>query len=304
VRSEANRAEKRGKLIQAYLEWVEPPLGFDEAQGHSLVHWRGEPEGETIDNLMGALESALGTRRTLPNIIRLIAESTPLDELEVIDVNDEDLIEDPPDERSKGWFGKHRMVSTESVSIEETPAERRWTMIKNSLDHRDYADFIEVFPQEPQAFEARRHKRQLEDWSNIDQSNPAAIEQFISSTDASTQLFGALRGQVFRRAQLIQSEDFKRQQDAIRRQREIELRAIDVVIPTLGESVEEATVGNWFVSSGDHVERDSILCELETDKVAVEVAADATGKIVEISAEEGETVKPGDTIARILPDKN
>ena len=304
VRSEANRAEKRGKLLQAYLEWVEPPLGFEEAQGHSLVHWRGEPEGETIDNLIGALESELGTRRLLPNIMRLIAESPPLSELDVVEVSDEDLFVDQPQPQSKNKFGKHRILSAEQASAEESPAQRRWAMIQSSLDHRDYEDFIEVFPHAPEAFEARRHKRQLEDWSNIDQSDAVAIEQFISSTDASSQLFDALRGQVFRRVQLIESEDFKRQQDVERRRREIKLRAVDVVIPTLGENVAEATLGQWIVASGDHVEQDQMICELETDKVAVEMPAVVTGKIVQTLFEEGDTVRPGETIARILPDTN
>ena len=50
---------------------------------------------------------------------------------------------------------------------------------------------------------------------------------------------------------------------------------VDVMVPTLGESVTEATVATWFKKAGDSVQQDEILCELETDKVSVEVPAPA-----------------------------
>jgi len=65
---------------------------------------------------------------------------------------------------------------------------------------------------------------------------------------------------------------------------------IDVRVPTLGESVTEATVATWFVKSGDSVAADQMLCELETDKVTVEVPAPAAGRLAEIVAAEGQTV--------------
>ena len=65
---------------------------------------------------------------------------------------------------------------------------------------------------------------------------------------------------------------------------------IEVRVPTLGESVTEATVATWFKKPGDAVAVDEMLCELETDKVTVEVPAPAAGTLGAIIAAEGETV--------------
>ena len=64
----------------------------------------------------------------------------------------------------------------------------------------------------------------------------------------------------------------------------------DVMVPALGESVSEATVSTWFKKVGDFVKQDEMLCELETDKVSVEVPAPVSGVLSEIIAAEGETV--------------
>ncbi|MFV1465517.1 MULTISPECIES: 2-oxoglutarate dehydrogenase complex dihydrolipoyllysine-residue succinyltransferase [unclassified Phaeobacter] len=64
----------------------------------------------------------------------------------------------------------------------------------------------------------------------------------------------------------------------------------DVMVPTLGESVSEATVSTWFKKVGDTVAQDEMLCELETDKVSVEVPAPVSGVLTEITAAEGSTV--------------
>ncbi len=66
--------------------------------------------------------------------------------------------------------------------------------------------------------------------------------------------------------------------------------SIEVRVPTLGESVTEATVATWFKAPGDRVEADEMLCELETDKVTVEVPSPAAGTLGDIIAPEGETV--------------
>ncbi|WP_068303337.1 2-oxoglutarate dehydrogenase complex dihydrolipoyllysine-residue succinyltransferase [Pararhodobacter sp. CCB-MM2] len=66
--------------------------------------------------------------------------------------------------------------------------------------------------------------------------------------------------------------------------------SIEVRVPTLGESVSEATIATWFKKPGDAVAADEMLCELETDKVTVEVPAPAAGVLSEIIAAEGETV--------------
>jgi 2-oxoglutarate dehydrogenase E2 component (dihydrolipoamide succinyltransferase) len=66
--------------------------------------------------------------------------------------------------------------------------------------------------------------------------------------------------------------------------------SVDVMVPTLGESVTEATVSTWFKKVGDTVAQDEMLCELETDKVSVEVPSPAAGVLTEITAAEGTTV--------------
>jgi len=64
----------------------------------------------------------------------------------------------------------------------------------------------------------------------------------------------------------------------------------DVMVPALGESVSEATVSTWFKKVGDTVKQDEMLCELETDKVSVEVPSPVSGVLAEILAPEGTTV--------------
>ncbi|MEM6745651.1 MAG: 2-oxoglutarate dehydrogenase complex dihydrolipoyllysine-residue succinyltransferase, partial [Pseudomonadota bacterium] len=65
---------------------------------------------------------------------------------------------------------------------------------------------------------------------------------------------------------------------------------VEIRVPTLGESVTEATVATWFKQPGDAVGVDEMLCELETDKVTVEVPAPSAGTLSEIVAGEGDTV--------------
>ncbi len=73
--------------------------------------------------------------------------------------------------------------------------------------------------------------------------------------------------------------------------------ASEIRVPTLGESVTEATIGRWFKQPGEAVKADEPLVELETDKVSVEVPAPADGSIAEVVAKEGETVEVGALIA-------
>jgi len=73
----------------------------------------------------------------------------------------------------------------------------------------------------------------------------------------------------------------------------------DIKVPTLGESVTEATVGQWLKQPGDQVAKDDVLVELETDKVSVEVPAPEDGTLSEIVANEGETVEIGALLARL-----
>jgi len=67
--------------------------------------------------------------------------------------------------------------------------------------------------------------------------------------------------------------------------------ATEVRVPTLGESVTEATVATWFKKPGDAVQVDEMLCELETDKVTIEVPCPVAGALSEITAAEGDVVE-------------
>ena len=73
----------------------------------------------------------------------------------------------------------------------------------------------------------------------------------------------------------------------------------EVRVPTLGESVTEATVATWFKQPGDAVAVDEMLCELETDKVTVEVPSPVAGTLSEIVAAEGETVGVNALLAQV-----
>jgi 2-oxoglutarate dehydrogenase E2 component (dihydrolipoamide succinyltransferase) len=75
--------------------------------------------------------------------------------------------------------------------------------------------------------------------------------------------------------------------------------ATEIRVPTLGESITEATVGKWFKKSGDAVKDDEPLVELETDKVTVEVPAPATGVLDDIKVSEGQTVSVGALLGAI-----
>jgi 2-oxoglutarate dehydrogenase E2 component (dihydrolipoamide succinyltransferase) len=75
--------------------------------------------------------------------------------------------------------------------------------------------------------------------------------------------------------------------------------ATEIRVPTLGESVTEATIGKWFKKVGDTIAADETLVELETDKVTVEVPAPAAGVLSEIAAKDGETVGVGAVLGSI-----
>jgi 2-oxoglutarate dehydrogenase E2 component (dihydrolipoamide succinyltransferase) len=74
---------------------------------------------------------------------------------------------------------------------------------------------------------------------------------------------------------------------------------MDVIIPALGESVTEASIGQWLKKPGDAVKADEPIVSLETDKVAVEVNAPADGVLTEQLFKEGDTVQVGAVIARL-----
>ncbi len=74
---------------------------------------------------------------------------------------------------------------------------------------------------------------------------------------------------------------------------------VEIKVPSLGESVTEATVAQWFKGEGDAVKTDELIAELETDKVTVEVFAPTNGVLKEIIAQTDETVEVGALLAKI-----
>jgi 2-oxoglutarate dehydrogenase E2 component (dihydrolipoamide succinyltransferase) len=79
----------------------------------------------------------------------------------------------------------------------------------------------------------------------------------------------------------------------------VEQMSIEIMVPALGESVTEATVGQWFKKPGDAVAVDEPLLELETDKVTLEVPAPAAGVLADIKVPQGETVAVGSVLGSI-----
>ena len=75
--------------------------------------------------------------------------------------------------------------------------------------------------------------------------------------------------------------------------------SVDIKVPSLGESVTEATIARWYKSIGDTVSIDEPLLELETDKVTLEVPAPASGQLTDIKVKDGDTVEVGAILGAI-----
>ena len=74
---------------------------------------------------------------------------------------------------------------------------------------------------------------------------------------------------------------------------------VDIRVPSLGESIVEATIGRWLKHEGDTVNQGEALVELETDKVNMEVGADQSGVLQKIVKQEGDTVAVGEVLGVI-----
>ncbi len=76
-------------------------------------------------------------------------------------------------------------------------------------------------------------------------------------------------------------------------------KSVEVVMPQMGESITEGTVSKWLKAVGDQIEKDEPLLEISTDKVDAEVPSPAAGTLLEIRAQEGETVEVGSVVALV-----
>src|SRR6185437_11841447 len=94
-------------------------------------------------------------------------------------------------------------------------------------------------------------------------------------------------------------EDFFPLQPGCDRESRRTAHMTEIRVPTLGESITEATIGKWFKKPGDAVAVDEPLVELETDKVTIEVPAPSAGTLGEIVAKDGETVAVGALLGQI-----
>jgi 2-oxoglutarate dehydrogenase E2 component (dihydrolipoamide succinyltransferase) len=74
--------------------------------------------------------------------------------------------------------------------------------------------------------------------------------------------------------------------------------SLEIKVPTVGESISEVTIARWNKKTGDYVEMDELLCELESDKATFELNAEAAGLLTTVG-NEGDTIKVGDLIAKI-----
>jgi len=79
------------------------------------------------------------------------------------------------------------------------------------------------------------------------------------------------------------------------------MQTVEIKVPDLGESISQATLGKWHKQPGETTLADSLLVELETDKVTLEVYAPSNGTIVEILAQSGSTVEVGQVLAKFTP---
>ena len=79
------------------------------------------------------------------------------------------------------------------------------------------------------------------------------------------------------------------------------MKKIEIQVPALGESITEATVAKWFIKKGEHIKKDAVILELETDKVSQEIYASESGILENIFFQEGEDVNIGDTLGVIDP---
>ena len=77
-----------------------------------------------------------------------------------------------------------------------------------------------------------------------------------------------------------------------------------ILVPTLGESISEATVSKWLKNEGDSVEADEPIVELETDKVNLEVPSPVTGQLSKINSKDGSIVKVGETLGSVSENNN
>ena len=74
---------------------------------------------------------------------------------------------------------------------------------------------------------------------------------------------------------------------------------MEIIMPSLGETVDEGKVVKWLKKVGEEIKEGDILCEVETDKTAAEIPSTVNGKLTDIIAQEGDTIPVGGKIATV-----
>ncbi len=142
-------------------------------------------------------EAGVGKARGVLAAIRIAPCDLPFGfgTTHVEDIHEEEFADDLPAwlkilDRIGDLVGRSALADNSRAAPQASPRtaprsvsgpQTGWAAIEASFDPRDYADFLEVYPQSEPAFEARRRKRKLEDWAGTDQTDPAAVTAFLRS---------------------------------------------------------------------------------------------------------------------------
>ena len=185
VKDEARRANQMGKMLPSLLEeGVEPPLGMGMAEMAFLIGWRGAPDMSGIIKLVEGVERKCDRPREIrPNTFDILKEMPSLPALD-------------GKETGKGQI--EHSLSAVPASGQETKipgsglGEDAWLLISDSLDVREYSEFLSDYSLSTRKTLARRHKRQLEDWAEVDQTSSSAVEAFLNDPIKGAELFEAL----------------------------------------------------------------------------------------------------------------
>jgi len=139
------------------------------------------------------------------------------------------------------------------------------------------------------------------DKATFELTAPAAGKLSIKSKEGEVASIGEVIGNIEQNGVSkpeISKEQNKPQQETKMASGATTGKVLEMRVPSVGESINEVTIGTWNKKTGDSVTKDEILCEIESDKATFELPADASG-ILEIVAKQGETIEIGALICKI-----
>ncbi|GAB3011228.1 2-oxoglutarate dehydrogenase complex dihydrolipoyllysine-residue succinyltransferase [Niabella terrae] len=189
-------------------------------------------------------------------------------------------------------------VPTVGESISEVTL-LRW--VKNSGDYVDRDEVVAELESEKATFEVNAEKAGLLTTS-VQEGDTIQIGDIIGSIDETAAKPATAAEQKPNAAPAAPSSEPPAEATEDAGSLEPTGKEVEVTIPTVGESISEVTLLKWNKNSGDYVERDEVLAELESEKATFEVNAELSG-ILKTKAKEGDTLKIGDAIALIQETK-